>query len=66
MKDNADKEIKIYVRAKTHRELQELSKKTGISMSKLAWIALSNGYPKMRATVLKWQVQKELPSDETK
>jgi hypothetical protein len=52
MSDNYDKQINIYVRAREYDEIRKLSVQTGMSMSKIMWMAFNEGYPKIRKLLL--------------
>ena len=61
MQQKNDKQINVYVRAADYERIQKLSKLTGMSMSRIAWLALTEGYPKVQSSLLKYHVKKELP-----
>jgi hypothetical protein len=61
MIENHDKQINIYVRAADYEKLQELSKVTGLSISKISWMMLVEGFRKVENGLLKYHAKKELP-----
>ena len=58
-KSLANKSVQVYVRAAVHADLKELSERTGLSISSIAWMAFSEGYPKVRESLLKLKAGKK-------
>ena len=55
----SNKSIQIYVNSGVHQDVKELSTRTGLSISSIAWMAFSEGYPKVRETLLKLKAGKK-------
>jgi hypothetical protein len=58
MSENKDQVIQFYVRAADYEDIKKLSKRTGLSISKLAWMAYSRGYKEVKNMMLKWEHEK--------
>ena len=55
----ANKTIQIYVRSVVHQDVKELADRTGLSISSIAWMAFSEGYPKVKESLLKLKAGKK-------
>ena len=55
----ANKSVQVYVRPVVHQDLKELSDRTGLSISAIAWMAFSEGYPKVRESLTKLKAGKK-------
>lgn len=55
----ANKSIQIYVRSVVHDDVKVLAERTGLSISAIAWMAFSEGYPKVRESLMKLKAGKK-------
>ena len=55
----SNKSIQIYVRPVVHEDIKELASRTGLSISAIAWMAFSEGFPKVRESLLKLKAGKK-------
>ena len=55
----SNKSVQVYVRPVVHQDLKELSDRTGLSISAIAWMAFSEGYPKVRESLTKLKAGKK-------
>ena len=55
----SNKSIQIYVRASVHEDVKKLAERTGLSVSAIAWMAFSEGYPAVRDSLLKLKAGKK-------
>ena len=58
-KELANKSIQIYVRAGVYDDVKVLADRTGLSVSALAWMAFSEGYPSVRDSLMKLKAGKK-------
>ena len=55
----SNKSVQVYVRSVVHDDLKTLSERTGLSISAIAWMAFSEGYPKVRESLSKLKAGKK-------
>lgn len=55
----SNKSVQIYVREAVHEDVKVLSERTGLSVSAIAWMAFSEGYPKVRESLVKLKAGKK-------
>ena len=58
-KSLSNKSVQVYVRPIVHEDLKVLSERTGLSISAIAWMAFSEGYPKVRESLTKLKAGKK-------